>query len=68
MAGELKKAFTTLHGDIESVQQRSIWFFGDWGQQVSIPISVIEGGEDLEEGPNQDLNVETWWCKREGLD
>lgn len=68
MAGELKKTFTTLYGDIEAIRAMSISFYGDWGQSINIPISVIEGGEDLKEGPNQDLNVETWWCKNEGLD
>lgn len=61
------KAYTTLHGDVEQVRDKSIRFFGDWGQQVFIPVSLIDDADALEEGPEQDIDVETWWCEKEGV-
>lgn len=62
-----KKSYETLSGDITKVTMKAILFFGDWGQEVWIPLSVIEDGEDLEEEDNADIHVETWWLKKEGL-
>lgn len=45
---------------------KSIRFYGDWGDNVIIPLSLIENGEELSEGPNQDINVETWLVEKEG--
>lgn len=59
---------TTLHGDIEEVKAFSIKFFGDWGQAIFIPISVIEDGEVLEVSSDVDINVATWFCKEKGID
>lgn len=61
-------ATTTLHGDIEEVRAFSIKFFGDWGQSIFIPISVIEDGEVLEVEDNVDIEVTTWWCREKGID
>lgn len=63
----MTKKYTTLHGDIERVNMQSIRFFGDWGDTVFIPISLIENGDDLVEENDVDINVQTWFCEKEGI-
>ncbi len=61
------KNYTNIHCDIELIKDRSIKVFGDWGGELFIPISVIEDVDSLEEGPEQDINVETWFVEKEGI-
>jgi hypothetical protein len=63
----MSKNYDTIHCDVEWIGDRSIRVFGDWGQELLIPISIIEGGNEVSEGADQDLNVETWFLKQEGL-
>lgn len=62
-----KKRYTTLTGDIVSVHMKHIRFFGDWGDYANIPISVIEDGDALEEQDDVNINVESWFCEKEGI-
>ena len=62
-----KKEYGTIHCDVEQITLKACRVFGDWGQELWIPLSVIEDGEAVDEGEDQDLNVETWFLKKEGL-
>lgn len=63
----MSKRYDTILCDVEWIGDRAIRVFGDWGQELFIPISIIEDGESVSEGSDQDLNVETWFLKQEGL-
>ena len=62
-----KKNYTTLEVDVLSIGIRSINVFGDWGQYMNIPLSVIEDSDSIDVGDNQNINVETWFCRKEGI-
>jgi hypothetical protein len=34
---------------------------------VWLPRSVVEGGEDMEEGGEYEISVKSWFAKKEGL-
>lgn len=62
-----KKEYETLHVDVEFVTMKSIKVVNEEFGEVFIPISVIEDGDMIEEGHDQDINVEAWFCEKEGL-
>jgi len=62
-----KKEYETLHVDVEFVSMKSIKVVNEEFGEVFIPISVIEDGDMIEEGHDQDINVESWFCEKEGL-
>ena len=62
-----KKNYTTLEVDVLSIGIRSINVFGDWGQYMNIPLSVIEDSDSIDVGDNQNIKVETWFCRKEGI-
>lgn len=66
-----EKQYTTIYGDVAYTTDKAVWFYlpdavddddGTW-----IPRSLIEDGDQVEEDEDVDLNVETWFCEKEGL-
>lgn len=65
-----KKSYGAVSGDVVHTTDKAILIAtDDQGslKQFWIPRSVIEDGEEVEEGEALDIHVETWWLEKEGL-
>lgn len=59
----------TVSGVVMKLTDKAVLFAVNDGEQLWIPLSVVEdGGEDLEEGQDADIAVRSWFAKQEGLD
>jgi hypothetical protein len=62
-----EKQYTTIHGDIIVVREKSILLAGIKDADTWVPRSVIRDSETIEEEDDVDLDVETWFCQKEDL-
>ncbi len=62
------KSYDTVHCDVIKTTEKAVLVFEeDNERELWIPRSVIEDGESVEEDEDLDLNVESWFCEKEGL-